>query len=400
MMPIAQRLVCALVAAVALSTPGVAIAQSMLSGSALDPGVTRTHVDRASRVFALTEEQSGLLDAAYGEYVEDVGSLAERMRQVRSRAIEEFQSTRDGRIWRDLLEVGERFDAQRRRLDERLLGELRLLLSREQESRWRDFQRDRRRMIGLASGGLVNGDGVDLIELAERAGADTLDDEAVYAGVLREYAVAMDVAVRDLEDKGRELDRRAVEVLAEMEASSAEAAFEQFQPILDERLKLAVAVRDVNQSFAPRIERALGGELGGVFGTMFREGVYPKVYRESTAERMARAVLERAGDDDPVRARVDEIMAGYARERAALDAAWTEAIDAAEAASTVGGLIAGMSEESAAERAAWRERRRLDARVAAALRELAGGALPAPAEEAGAAGEGGADRTRASNVDA
>jgi len=386
-------------------------AQSVFDDRALAPGVTEAHLDRAEAVFDLSPEQRDLLDAAHAEYLSQVAELAERMRSIRTRAIEDFQQTQDAGVWRDLLEVAERFEAQRARLDRRFLGDLRVLLSGEQEAAWAGFERDRRRMTALGRGGLVAGDSVDLIALAEEAGADTVDDAAPWAGVLRSYSAAMDEAARALEDKRREIDRRAAEALQDLDISSPEAAARQFQPILDERLALAVAVRDVNKAFASRIERALPGAVGERFGELFRERVYPKVYRESTAERMARAVRERllAEDDgggvpDVVGRfeRVELVMERYRASRGPLDEAWVGAIDEAEASGTVEGLIGGMSAESAALRDAWRARRLLDMRAARELRGLAEGwfgsawRAPEPASAgSGRAGEGsreGADR--------
>ena len=379
-------------------------AQSVFDDRALAPGITEAHLERAEAVFDLSPEQRDLLDAAHAEYLSQVAELAERMRSIRTRAIEDFQRTRDAGVWRDLLEVGERFEAQRARLDRRFLGDLRVLLSGEQEDAWAGFERDRRRMTALGRGGLVAGDSVDLIALAEEAGADTEDETAPWAGELRAYAAAMDEAARALEDKRREIDRRAAEALQDLDISSPEAAARQFQPILDERLALAVGVREVNKAFAPRIERALGGPIGERFGELFRERVYPKVYRPSTAERMAGAVRERllseegGGGVDVVGRfeRVEAVMDRYRASRGRLDEAWVEAIDEAEASGTVEGLIGGMSAESAALRDAWRARRLLDMRAARELGGLAEGwfgagwRAPEPASAGAGGGDGGA----------
>jgi Spy/CpxP family protein refolding chaperone len=357
-------------------------AQALGIGEVSTPGVTRAHLDRAEYLFQPTEQQQRLIDAAYETYLASVRDTADTMREVQQAAFSEYRDTGNPEIWRDLIPVVDRYEAYRDTLDERFLDEFRLILTPEQDERWERFERDRRRMLGLADGGLVSGDDVDLVDIVETT---RLSESARVAAapVLDRYAAEMDRLLTDVGELRDELERRSLDVLADLDFTTREPDFTGLNELLSEATAAGVQVREANRRYAALLARTVGGEEGARIERAFLEAAYPAVYRTSTAERTIRAALTFDDLSPAQRDAISTLADRYDREVSSANEQWVEAIRDAETGGTVDDLFSGIGFGDEAERNARRDRRDLDRRYADRVRELLtdeqAARLPAPA---------------------
>ncbi len=345
------------------------------------PGVTEAQLERASSVLDLDETQREVASLLHDGYVRDVGVLLEQLAEVRRGALAEFRETGDRGVFRELLDVSRRFERARSELDREFLDELRLLLTEEQTTRWQRFQQDRRRMLELQRGGAVRGDSVDLVSIAEGLDLDA-SQRSIMEPLLDRYARVMDGVLREISAARDRVEEDFADAIAEADTRDIETALRAFEPILAEQVELGVRIREVNARFAEVAERSLPGDAGERFARAYGEAVYPRVYRRSTADRAIAAALAFDGVSEAQRERVAELRERYTVDRARLDRAWVEAIDAADESASVTERLMGGA-RSPEERDAREARRDLDARVVMqvrdALDEEVASLIPVPA---------------------
>jgi hypothetical protein len=237
-------------------------------------------------------------------------------------------------------------------------------------------------MLGLADGGLVSGDDVDLVDIVETTRLSETARVAA-APVLDRYAAEMDRLLTDVGELRDELERRSLDVLADLDFTAREPDFTGLNELLSEATAAGVQVREANRRYAALLARTVGGEEGARIERAFLEAAYPAVYRTSTAERTIRAALTFDDLSPAQRDAISTLADRYDREVSSANEQWVEAIRDAETGGTVDDLFSGIGFGDEAERNARRDRRDLDRRYADRVRELLtdeqAARLPAPA---------------------
>ncbi|MGP1347853.1 MAG: hypothetical protein ACTS3F_14445 [Phycisphaerales bacterium] len=287
-----------------------------------NPDFTSEELARYARLLNLTEAQrdaaSGMLDAYLAEFT----IVRNEWQRIRDGARDEFRESRDPGVWQELQTVVAEVQEKKQKLETTFLEDYRLLLTPEQDLKWEDLERLRRRERTLPNGGIISGETVDLIRVVE-------DTELSPA--------ARDAINPMLDTYARELDRVLIERNRVYESGMARGMelwrtgdFETINKLLEDGSEQAKRVRDVHLRFVRQMEAALPEADRGAIEQAFNREAYPQVYRESVA---ASAMDAASGFDDLTddqRQRLQDIRFRHDREVTALNDRWRTAIDRAE----------------------------------------------------------------------
>ncbi len=317
----------AIVIAAASLIAGAAAAQnfsftttSSIGGGDGDQPITSRHVDRYADVLGLTDDQRDVVDDLFStfgrEYTAARVERDEKMGDLRAEA----QESGDFQIFmEDMPKIDKKFNTEVDRLRDRFFEDLRLLLTADQDARWADLERTRRRVESIGAGTL-SGESVDLISI--------VDDLEAPGEVEADLEPTLDRYESDLD--------RALEKRERLRADSGEGMgpgrvdIEAMEETMGEVREASAEVRDVNQRYARQISGMLPTELAERFDEAVQRASFPSVYRETYTSQVLGTAMEFDDLDADQRAQLERLMGEY---RAALDRAndeWAEAIAANE----------------------------------------------------------------------
>lgn len=205
-------------------------------------------------------------------------------------------------------------------IERRLFEDVRALATPEEAAMFQSVERARRRVTGLRFS-VVAGENVDLVDVCDdlklRAGSfpEVAACLAEYEAELDRVLRAKDAAIRRVFKQARELEVG--------ENGPSDEMFKLFEGLLAECVK----VRDVNRRYTRRLEGLVPDAERAALSKEFRARSYPKVYRETAADRtlaFARGLADLAPDQ---RAELSSLGESYAREASAIHDRWAAALD-------------------------------------------------------------------------
>lgn len=288
--------------------------------------ITRRELDAYATMLGFDEERRSLarsLHAGYNAALRQAGLDADaRFEALNKESAEHEASNAEQR--RDLrkrqMRVGSSYIDQANALEHRLFEDLRALATPEAAAGFESVERARRRVTGLRFS-VVSGESVDLVDVC---GHLTPRAEAApeLAACLGEYEAELDRALRAKDAAIRRIFERAKEL--EIEELTPP---EEFFSLLDDLHAECVKVRDVNRRHARRLEGMLPEGTRAAFAREFRARSFPKVYRETAADRtlaFARGLADLTPDQ---RAELSSLGESYSRESAAANDRWAAALD-------------------------------------------------------------------------
>jgi hypothetical protein len=250
--------------------------------STFAPDLSRADLEVFARVLGLSDaERLAMLDlyAAYGS------TLAAEGREVRAfcaEIIERAEVVQDQRLLAPARERSEKWKKRTEQLKATFLDDLRVLLTRDQESRWPILERELRRLKRVSAGRLP-GEDVDLIRTLGDARSSGEPSPAL-AEVLERYSNDLDRAIV-ARDKLIEESGDAFSALIKEDAQGAMELF-------DRARRLRTAVRDVNVRYARLIAAELAPEAAAAFSENVFAASYPELVKPTRGERYIRAVGE------------------------------------------------------------------------------------------------------------
>ena len=280
--------------------------------------VTSRSVAAYSRLLGLEETQVEIAQGLLEQYTANIED-ASRERRNRLRALmEEFRETQDHTIMMERMPaISEDFAERSRAIEASFFSDLRLLLDDQQASKWERVQRLRRRETVLRQGSL-SGETVDLIAIADSVG-DGLDLGDEVRAALEQYELELD----------RALIAKAATLKKIRESSSGTFMgfdLSEMEEMSAKTREVGLRVRDLNRRHARLIESMLPEELAARFQDETRRRSFPRVYKESSVDRVLLAAesLDDLAPDQ--RQSLGEIHTSYTRDRAAADEKWVAAI--------------------------------------------------------------------------
>jgi len=298
----------------ALLAPGVSLAQYGLYGDRGRHEIEEADIRYLARKASLTEDQTEAALNLFSGYNAQMS--------VARRKMEDFQRDffdQHGRRlspkspeWERAMQVYRDFGTFQKRQRERLLEDLRSVLTPGQDAGWEALQRHLRRRSTLSTSMSPIGS-IDLVSLAtSAAGNEPLSAEA--SACLDQYEIELDRALASLEKAASETEERAAEFLVDAERLShvEQAAIwaELSKPVFE----ASKAVRDINLRYAERIGSVLSGERSARFESWFHARVDADHSETGDGPRAFEDARKAAGLTAEQTGAIDAVEADYLRE--------------------------------------------------------------------------------------
>lgn len=268
--------------------------------------ISSRDIGQYSDILALDDEQREVVTLLFESYLQEFQDNTQAMR-------DQMQEARDGgggfEGFADLVADS---NAKRDTIQSNFLGDIRAILSSDQEANWPKVDRAITRNAGLRQGTL-SGERVDVVRLV---GELELASDTTVAPILEEYEITLDGAIKRRDElrsglRQRSRDGDPGDAFTKMRSAS-------------ER------VRDTNRTFARQIESALGSEDGTRFAASFQRASYPQVYRPGRGQRALEAALGFEDITADQKASLDALNDGYTQDTSALNKKYVAEIDKAE----------------------------------------------------------------------
>ncbi len=207
------------------------------------------------------------------------------------------------RHFREISEKAKAFVRTKTRLREEFVTQVLAQLSGEQIERWPTLDRTLTRHKKLPQGRL-DGERTDLLKVIEKLGLDEIEQEAI-SQQLYDYEVSLHNALvaRDayLNDASEAVDKA-------LASGNPDKALS----VVDRGTAFRVAVRTVNEQFTDTIAGRLSAPNDARLPQMVRRASYPRVYRQTRAQRAFDAARALGGLDEETLTGIDELQEAYA----------------------------------------------------------------------------------------
>jgi hypothetical protein len=308
-------------------------------GGGFRPPVTTRDLDRYAQVLGLNDEQKSTAKSMIEGVVTEFQGVAKEAREKMAEAEAEFQETRDPGVFRDRVPGAMRKMGEKRaELEKAFLGDLKLMLSPEQEANWGRFEMLRRRESNMGGGGMmgVAGEGVDLVKIGEKLGVidGPLFGKATPSvkSLFEQYESELDKAIQDRMKAMADRPARREGEPMDMEA---------MQKAMAASREKGIVMRDINQKFARQIGAELGEPLTGKWQNEVKRAVFPEVYKETYADKALKTSMEMGDLTSEQRAVLAQVREQLDRELAPANDALAKAIAEADESGSRGGMSGG-----------------------------------------------------------
>lgn len=328
--------------------------------------ISTRNIEKYGDVLNLSSEQREVLRLLFDAYNQAYQAVANERRDQTQALMRSFQDTQDHTLMTERMpELQRTFTQRTEALEKDLFGDLRAILTSEQEPLFDKVERLRRREVSSTQATL-SGEGVDLTEVVGSLNLDTAAKQAI-AEPLDQYEIAMDRALKE-----------RAEVYESAFGGMPQGGFMHLGPDAMERVAevrektraAASRVRDVNRQFARLIESQLPPEHAAKFAEEVKRRSFSLVYREPHVVKSINAAKGFGDLSSDQRRTIEEIAASYARESAVLNDRWASALAEHEETGAggsfmMGGMMLSMQfgDEPEALREARAARRQLDERT-------------------------------------
>ncbi|MDY7108043.1 MAG: hypothetical protein SYC29_05350 [Planctomycetota bacterium] len=261
----------------------------------------------------LAEARERARDAASEEERRQImQEYQERIRELREKMIDLAPQRRDPAEDEQLAaEIDRELEAwvhQKKQLKDEFFAGVQAVLHEEQRALWPAFERKLRREKTISRGQL-SGESIDLFRILR---AIDLPEEVrqQIAPSLGAYDVALDEKLRARNDYTSQSEQTLSEALRSGDQQSALA-------VVNRRIGMSQAVRDVNLEYAEAIASSLPEEWREVFMNEFNLMAFGRVYRATRGERMFEAAMELEDLDEETREAIQELQQTFLADLAA-----------------------------------------------------------------------------------
>ncbi len=362
------------------------------------PPVTTAQLERYAKVLGLTADQREAAKALVEGAEKQSREAGEKMREEFRKAREaEENGGGGGGPPEGMRERMDKMRTERENLEKATLSDIKSILTPEQEKLWPSVERMRRREA-VGRQGMISGERVDLLEIAERQ-EWAAEVKAKAKPVLEAYEMDLDRALVQREEVYRDGMGAVREKMRDGDEAGAQA-------IMDRGRQASQRVRDVNKKYARELEEILpDAGKQALRGAVLRAS-FPRIYNPRLAERQLEAAGKLKGLDTAQAEQIKALSEKSGRDYKALRDKLVAATEDAENNLKVGDMRqrfrGGGGDEEGVMGDLNRERRQLDRGVEAKLKEILKPEqmkeLPSEQdEEDGPGGGRGGDRRRQRN---
>ena len=335
-----------------------------------DSAISDNQLEKLGTIAGLTKDQSEAAAMLHEGYQAQVRELQDQMRSRMEAARDAFRESGDPSEFQAMREEMTKVRAERKKLDESFMNDVKALLTDAQVAKWPKAEMALRR-DQLLRRGMLSGERVDLFRLVDDLKLSE-DSRKPIDELLGQYETDLD---RELVKRDA-FTEKAIGQMDQLREDPAKA-----QAMLEEGRAAGVKVRDVNRRYARQISDMLPEESKAAFDTAFQRESFPNVYRESSVTRGVNAAMGFEDLTEEQRGKIQELNDKYAREAAAMNERLAKAEEENEMTMTAdrmmgggrrfgGGGGGGGDEEEKPLQKARQERRELDRKTNEALREI------------------------------
>lgn len=277
--------------------------------------LTRASFDRYAALLSLDEDQTELGKALLDGFVEGHRAAVNDIKKIMRDAQEKAREG-DFSAYTDMGSSMQGIQGRIETLEKSFFADLKALLTPEQQEKWPRVERMRLREQGLRFG-FVSGAGVDVIRLVEGLKIDASSSELREA--LDRYELDVDRVLQDMKRLEREMQGD--------QAAGGMPDMEKIGQSMRRMMELGRDIRDVNRTAVRQIEPLLPEEKRAELTKEFQRRAYPRVYRESHADKCLKALAGFSDLTSEQKTRLDDVRAVHARDAAAANERWVTAID-------------------------------------------------------------------------
>ncbi len=268
--------------------------------TAFAPELSRADLAVFARVLVLSDDERRAMHDLYDALAATMAQEGREVREFCAEYVERSELLQDQRVLEPATKRIEAWGERAKQLEASFLVDLRVLLTREQESRWPILERELRRLKRVGAGRLT-GESVDLIRILGEV-SSTGGPSPALAEILERYSGDLDRALV-ARDTLIERESNAFGALIKEDPQAAMALF-------DRARRLRAAVREVNA----RYTRLIAAELPPDAAAAFRDRVFgasnPSLRDPTRGERYIRAAGELALSSEQAE-RVRAVIAEY-----------------------------------------------------------------------------------------
>lgn len=304
----------------------------MGGGMGADISITRQGFDAYVRLLGLDEEQKGLARELFDGNRKANKDLVKDM-VAKFQAINEKARDSGGGDWQKMMQtmkeempkVAREFSDKSKAMEKSFFDDLKAICNPEQVEKFSTVERHRRREIQLRYG-MITGMSTDLVEAARVAKVDTAKNPEVKAA-LDAYELDLDRLLVSWEKGQEDWQKKNMDSMFDgtlwMDEKKRD---EMFKPMTDG----AKQIRDLNRSVAKRVMNMLPEDQKAAFDLEIKRKEYPRVYRESHAEKTINEALKFTDLDASQKDALTSLKQGYVRDTASANEAWAKALEERE----------------------------------------------------------------------
>jgi len=263
-------------------------------GGSQGPQVNREQLEDYADILGMDADQREIAQLMLEEYIDDVQTETDKIREAMQNARQEFEETRDGSAFQAARELSRESQERIETLESQFMGDLQMMLTSEQAEAWPKVEMAHRRATTLPRG-LMSGERVDLFEIVDSLELDG-EPASEAQSVLADYGLALDrvlIARNDMFEKGLQMFR--------------DRDFEALQSHFEKARDASVKVRDTHRTFARRLEGVVPEAKLPVMEAAVRRASFPTVYRANRADRALEAVRGMEDLSDDQRSQIETI---------------------------------------------------------------------------------------------
>lgn len=321
----ASRALLAIVAALALTVTPARAQFGMMGGGqgqTMDP-ITKRSFDAFVTLLGFDADQKETAKALYDGHTEANRALQKEMMEKMAALGERAREDGDFSVFqKEMPAIGKDMTAKGEALEKSFFDDLKAVCTEAQLAQWPAVERHHRRGKAMRFG-IVSGSAVDLVSVMERIKATPAD-----AGVVKD---ALDAWELEIDRLLIAFEKDAKEAQNDMMDGGAMFDMNKIQGMMKKFSESASQVRDVNRSYARRIEPALSEEDRAKFVAEVQRRSFPRIYRPSHPQQMIDAAMGFADLTADQKEQLQAVKESYGRDAAGVNERWAKATEEKEA---------------------------------------------------------------------
>ena len=253
----------------------------------------------------LDDMQRVIVEALFTDYEQAFDAGIENMKKKLEGMKDQMTTDDTARVLKLVFAPFTEWSVEKGKLYEQFLQNVQVVLTPEQMEKWPAFERSLYREKNIHRGQL-SGENLNLFYVIR----DLKLDEKTMASiqpVVDEYDIALDQALRARQNAKIDPNNPMLAALAEQDSQKRTDS-------LMRLLAFQVRIRDVNDEYIEKIAAALPADLGAKFKADALDRAYPRIFRETQAQRIFRVAKELEGLDPTVLQSVIELEIAYLAE--------------------------------------------------------------------------------------